>query len=450
MRPKTVSAWTAGAALAMTLAMTATAGAQEPPCLTYVAPDGHEPPCNPALVDSGWGASHRGNFAQASSPFPGPTTSATVSHIQTLGAAPIVIDFSARYADGGRVAWMSTVSAPDSGMVFKLDVASGQVIDSYSLEADEGRTPSQLGSITGAYNLLDRDGHLIVGRQQALEVYADATPGQRTSPIALLKRFTLPASALCRPSDKLVGINMLPDGHVAFATDQGIVGVIPRRVEQMDSAHLRVLSVNGARCGDASIDDAALENVSNSIAVDETGAIYTVTDTAQYKHRVTSDGVEQVWRAPYESGAGSGVRLGDGSGSTPTLMGTDPGDDRFVVITDGQKLMHLVLMWRDAIPPGWKPIAPGKDRRIACEVPVTFGDPHATETGACWSTTSCETRSSWTTSRVRRARPRPRWRAGIRAVRPTDWSASTGTRRRACAARCGRTARSRCPTAFRA
>jgi hypothetical protein len=83
-----------------------------------------------------------------------------------------------------------------------------------------------------------------------------------------------------------------------------------------------------------------------------------------------------VWRADYETGAESGgVRLGAGSGSTPSLMGTAHDDDRFVVITDGQDLMHLVLLWRGEIPAGWEPIAPGKDPRIACEIPVRFGDP---------------------------------------------------------------------------
>jgi hypothetical protein len=356
------------------------ASADEPACLTYVAPDGHEPPCNPALADSPWSASHRAGFAQASSPFAGPAPGQAVTASHTaLGVVPIVIDFSARYADGGRVAWASTVGAPDTGTIVKLDVATGQAIDTYSLPADEGRGPSGLGSISGAYNLLDRDGHLIVGRSQALEIYGDADPRDRRSPIVLLKRFALPARALCRPTDSLVGINMLPDGHVAFATAQGVVGTVPRQPGLMDDQHLHVLSVNGARCADGSVDDEALENVSNSIAVDEHGAIYTVTDTAQYKHRLAGNVIEQVWRAPYETGAGSGVRLGDGSGSTPTIMGTDPGDDRFVVITDGQKLMHLVLLWRDEIPAGWQPIAPGKDRRIACEVPVRFGDPNATE-----------------------------------------------------------------------
>ncbi|MGH3330116.1 MAG: hypothetical protein ACRDPJ_02315, partial [Nocardioidaceae bacterium] len=41
-------------------------------CTTMRAADGHEPPCNPALAPSPWAAAHRGSYAQASSPLPGP------------------------------------------------------------------------------------------------------------------------------------------------------------------------------------------------------------------------------------------------------------------------------------------------------------------------------------------------------------------------------------------
>ena len=81
-----------------------------------------------------------------------------------------------RYPDGGRNAWASTVGVPDIGTIVKLDVATGQTIDTYSLPADEGRGPAGFGSISGAYNLLDRDNHLIVGRAQGLEVYARLGP----------------------------------------------------------------------------------------------------------------------------------------------------------------------------------------------------------------------------------------------------------------------------------
>jgi hypothetical protein len=63
-------------------------------------------------------------------------------------------------------------------------------------------------------------------------------------------------------------------------------------------------------------------------------------------------------------------------------MGTEPGDDRFVVITDGQRVAHMVFFWRDRIPKDWERIAPGKPRRMACEVPITFGDPGAEQTNS--------------------------------------------------------------------
>ena len=57
-------------------------------------------------------------------------------------------------------------------------------------------------------------------------------------------------------------------------------------------------------------------------------------------------------------------------------MGTGKRGDRLVAITDAKSVMNLVLFWRDAIPMGWKPIADGRDRRIACERSVRFGDPN--------------------------------------------------------------------------
>ena len=69
--------------------------------------------------------------------------------------------------------------------------------------------------------------------------------------------------------------------------------------------------------------------------------------------------------------------VGQGSGSTPTLMGTGRGQDKFVVITDGQDLMHQDLFWRNGIPKDWQGMGGDRPRRMACEYPVTFGDPDA-------------------------------------------------------------------------
>ncbi len=63
--------------------------------------------------------------------------------------------------------------------------------------------------------------------------------------------------------------------------------------------------------------------MSNSIAADENGGIYTVTSAAQYKHVWRGRRLRQAWRVKLASdGLQGGIRIGPGSGSSPTLMGT--------------------------------------------------------------------------------------------------------------------------------
>jgi hypothetical protein len=350
-----------------------------PVCLTPVAADGFEPPCNPFLSSPTWGASHRSSYAQASSPYPGPRAGDPVRVQHTVGVpgVPLIFDFTEPYADGGRVAWTSTISTPDGRYVAKIDAQTGRLIARYGFD-NEPQVPI-LGSISGVYNLLDRDNHLIVGRGRSIDVYGDAIPGNRLSAIKHLKQFTFPDSALCGPDDKIIGITMLFDGRLAFASLLGIVGTIPREVDRMTAANLVTTPINGARCTTAKASDNSLDQTSNSIAADENGGIFVVTSKAMYRYQWDGKALGQTWRAPYKSGgAPNPARGGEGSGSTPTLMGTGPKQDRFVVITDGATLMSLDLFWRDEIPADWKGL-PGRDRRLACEIPITFGDPNATK-----------------------------------------------------------------------
>ena len=348
-------------------------------CLTPVAADGFEPPCNPFLSSPVWGESHRGSYAQASTPFPGPAPGDAVrwNHVSGVLGVPLIFDFTEPYADGGRNAWVSTIATPDGRYVYKVDAKTGQPSARFGFFEDPQKPGT--GGVSGAYNVLDRDNHLIVGRDRAVDVYGDAVPGDRFSPIAHLRHFAFPDAAFCGPDDKLVGIAMLYDGRLAFATQLGVVGTLPRSPDQMRATSLVTTSINGSRCSGASGDDHSLDQVSNSIAADEHGGIYVVTSKAMYRYQWDGTRVRRAWRAAYAAdGAASAVRIGEGSGSTPTLMGSGPKQDRFVVITDGQKLTHLDLFWRDRVPAGWKGL-PGRDRRLACEVPITFGDPQATE-----------------------------------------------------------------------
>ena len=349
-------------------------------CLTPAPHDRHEPPCNPYAASTAWSTNHRSSYAQGSSPFPGPHPGDEVlwQDLQFGNEIPVILQISEPYPDGGRTVWFTTVSSPETRAVYKIDYESGAVLDRASV-LDEGGQPQTVPSTSGVYNLLDRDNHLISVRENGLAVYGDTTPGVRTSPITLLRSFELPQRARCRPNDRIIGITLTYTGEVAFATVQGMVGVVPREPARMNNGNLAVASINGRDCDDSAVSEEQLEEVSNSISADEDGGIYVVSTREQYRFDYRDGVLTEAWHAPYSTGGGAaGSTLTSGSGSTPDVVGTDPRDDKLVAITDGQRLMHLTLFWRDRIPSDWKGL-PGRARRIACEFPVRFGDPNATE-----------------------------------------------------------------------
>jgi len=313
----------------------------------------NEPPVNPFLADSPWPMSHRNPYNQASSPHPGPTTN-TEAYPQFLSgeAVPITLAFSNPYADGRRVMWGNTLQH-----VFKV---GGEDL---KYRAKMPRRQKRDDAISGAYAILDKDGRYFVPRGVHIEAYVDAIPHQADSPIRQALVFELPESLQVDHDDMIVGINMTYDGRIVFVTRRGLIGSLSRDLD--DFTYLRI--------GDSSTE------ISNSIAVDETGGIFVVTSEDMNRVQWQSESRQRLsleWSTPYLGDRTRRPgRLGVGSGTTPTLVGV--GDqDRFVVIGDGQDLMHMVLIWRDEIPADW-PGLPGRDRRIAAEVPVTFGDPDA-------------------------------------------------------------------------
>jgi hypothetical protein len=121
--------------------------------------------------------------------------------------------------------------------------------------------------------------------------------------------------------------------------------------------------------------------LSNSFSIDEHGGIYVATGAlapgqAAIMHKLvctgkqlSADQADGAWTAEYPGGGWApAVKVGTGTGSTPTLMGFGPGADHLVVITDGQDRMHLTAFWRDDLPAG-------ATSRIAGTIPVTCGLP---------------------------------------------------------------------------
>jgi hypothetical protein len=372
MKAPTITRWMAPALLAML-------------ATPSLAVDGHEPPVNPYLADSPWPMSHRTPYAQGSSPLPGPTGGDLIINSKyvstgptniTLAASPVyprprqgrlierlLGDYLDRQWGQPRVHWGSTFGAVyklrDNQIVHRLDKPSGVNIGNFAT------------ATSGAYTLVDKDNTFFTVDGISVLAYRDRNPGDINSPIELRSAFELPASILRgdASNDPIVGMNLLWDGRLAVVTKQGTVVVLNRDFSEFWSIKL----------GDPNSEDGS-EEVSNSIAADEKNGIYVVTSEAMYRVQWTGFGLslaehEGGWRAKYNAGEGQYAgRLGKGSGSTPSLMG-GPGDrDRFVVITDGQELAHLVLFWRDEIPDNWQQLPNTESRRIAAQVPINFGD----------------------------------------------------------------------------
>lgn len=322
-------------------------------------------PVNPWLADSPWPITHQHPYAQAASPLAGPTSRWQLGDPQwvSTGFINITLATSPVYPGGNRVYWGSS-----SAGVYKLAIVNGTLRKIATLAKPESALTGLATPTSGAYTLVDHENTFYTVQGTTVLAYQDATPGSLWSPIRLARSVTLPP-AVAGSDDAIVGLNLLWDGNIAFATRDGKAGVISHDF----------VRVQGVTLGNGD------EEVSNSIAADEQGGIYVVSSKAMYRvqwtgSQVSLDPATGAWRAEYNAGTGGtgGGRLGAGSGSTPTLMGT--GGQKFVVITDGAKVANLVLFWRDGIPADWQPIAAGKDRRIAAEKPVNFGNVARDET----------------------------------------------------------------------
>jgi hypothetical protein len=136
-------------------------------------------------------------------------------------------------------------------------------------------------------------------------------------------------------------ISALPDwsGRIWFISIKGVVGTIDPA-----GGTVRARSLG--------------EDIANSFAVDDSGAVYVVTERALYRLGAGAGGTPAItWREVYRnSGIAKPGQVHAGSGTTPTVMGKD-----FVSITDNADPMNVVVYRRAAGVRG---------SRLACRQPV--------------------------------------------------------------------------------
>ena len=292
---------------------------------------------------------------------------------------------SSEYADGRRVLWANGVNG-----VYKLDYESYEIIDhlpseyaekyteswaekiSASLERNNGasalltgmRALLPLKSLSGVYAMVGANNWFyFANKDGSIVAYGDAVDGNAGSKIIEKARFQLPAEI----AGASVGMNMTYDGWIVFPTEEGVIIAVSPDLKQHHSIRLDHTDTE-----DTTTHGTGYGWVRNSIAVDDRGGIYVASRNHMHKvvwtdERLSTDPSDGAWSARYRNGTG------EGTGATPSLMGFGD-EDKFVVLTDGDIRMNLVLMWRDDIPENWTQLDDAPSKRIAGQAPVNMGE----------------------------------------------------------------------------
>jgi len=347
------------------------------------------PPGNDYLADSAYPVTHANPAQTAAFNVSGPVDRsrqlrADEIEYNDLGPANLIFVISGPYANGERAAWSVAANGiskqnysrftPVDTLVTRKKPYTEEWAEEMaeSLAEPDGlaalwsavRLMGTLAESSNLYTLIDNNNEFYVGEQSgAIAVYGDKRPGDIDSAIEVKRRFKLPPEA----TGEMVGMNLAFDGTLLALTEDGYLLAIAR-----DFSSHQIIRLNGAPAETSRDEGAALSGwISNSFAVDE-NAIYIVSD--DFMHRVMWDGRELsqsetdgAWVSAYPKDRKVG------SGSTPSLMGFDSSEDKFVVITDGSTVMNMTLFWREDIPADWQALPGNLPRRIAGSAPVDMG-----------------------------------------------------------------------------
>jgi hypothetical protein len=361
----------------------------------------HPGPRNPFLADSENPIAHGRCDQQDSTALTGPRPDGHVvvaddqRQHAVLGPGHFGSLLTGPYPDGRRVIWSN-----GREQLAKLDAETLEVLATYAipgmaqsdpdvleadlagldeLDGDEAILHAadlamrHLTGLDGVYALLDHEHTLFLGRRDHAVAYADAVPGDRHSAIVETARWDRPDGI----DGSFVGVNLTFDGRLVLTTDHGWVVCVERDFSSYEAIRLpRAAEEAADHCArmEEQRGNTGYGWVRTSCCVDEDGGIYV--SSVDHTHRVvwtgdrlSLDEADGAWIAEYRNGNGTG------SGTTPSLMGFGPDEDRFVVIGDGDPVVNITLLWRDAIPEDWERLPGAPSRRIAGLGPAHMGDP---------------------------------------------------------------------------
>ena len=232
-----------------------------------------------------------------------------------------------------------------------------------------GKQP-QISMANGNYVVCDRENYVYsnAGRQLArYRLKQESRPEEGIEQVGVIDLAPYIANSFT-----LVGVSMTYDGYLVVAAQKALL-TLSRELSVVDTY---LLPEDQILTNSISLDEKSLYVASNSTQPEGKGLMQRIICKGGRFSTAAADG---AWQAAYDGGPmAPSIKLGYGTGSTPTLMGFGPDDDKLVVITDGAKRMKLVAFWRDEIPADAKASATG-DPRVAGVFNITCGLPESTE-----------------------------------------------------------------------
>lgn len=289
----------------------------------------HFAPRHPFMAANGHSNLHDDAYQSDAGPTPGPLgrSPGVVSTLFVQECASVTFDRQGR---------LLTVCVGVTDVTLRLlDPDTLDVLAEYALPPRQPSSTPFTSFGGGGYFYLDQQDRVVVPTSDGM-IDVIAETGTAAAPALTLKK-QYDVSAEVGGS---IILSALPDwsGRIWFVTKSGVVGIVAP-----GSGRVRARDLH--------------EGIGNSIAVDETGAVFVVSDRALYRFDGVRHGRPRItWRQGYD--AGHRQKPGQsqlGSGTTPTIVRR--GGHHYVAITDNaDPRMHVLVYRADRGGPGRRPV----------------------------------------------------------------------------------------------
>ena len=303
------------------------------------------PPVNPYLIDSPFPAVHNGSYRQGNSHLPafreGESLEVSFAETPKDRVSPWLL-YSEKYPNGQYTVWGST-----STHIFKAISTETE----FRVVSDHRIDKNPLINDLSWSLLMLSDHRVLTYDDNTLFLFGEEDASDPMSRIVLLKKIEMPdtiktLSKLCR----------LYDGTIAFASSDGLIGIIDSADFSLKATYQIPLK-RGEKA------------YHNDYAVDEDGNFFISTTEKMLSVQWNGKHVVLKWEVYMDFG---GNRF-QGIGTTPTLLGSGTGD-KLVCVVDSQEPARMLTFWRDGIPSEWKGLE-GYDKRLAAIVELPGSRP---------------------------------------------------------------------------